>query len=432
MKSFDEFVHKLEKLASAALAGNDAELLDVDFSHILNGGVGDELRRRVPLEDRQRIGAFFTGASLRSRALSPTLTSEFNTSVWDPACGAGDLLLSYAEKLQLHPDIGQTVLAWGSQLFGSDTECTFVRAAKARLVLKAYHRGARKIVSEGQRLQSLFPNIRLENSLIANNRPNTDSIVINPPFVMIKSDHDCEWGRGNVSAAAVFVESCLKQSMAGTKIVAILPDVLRTGTRYGRWRRLVQEFASIKRIDVYGPFDPQADVDVFILELEVLDRRLMLTEELFEPWAIQQVIQSSTIGDFCSVSVGSVVPHRHKEEGPELAYLHTKDAIRWGTLDDVPARRRFNGTCISTPFVVIRRTSSPSDKERAIATIINCPGPVAVENHLIVIQPNNKSLEACEKIFEVLRSSTTNDWLNSRIRCRHLTVDSVKNIPWVR
>lgn len=430
MNIFEEYVCELELLAYAALAGDDAPLDKADFAKLLNGGVGLELRRRVSLVERQRIGAFFTGENLRSRALAPVLGSNFDASVWDPACGAGDLLLSYAEKLRLLPDISETMSSWGEQLFGSDTEHVFVRAAKARLVLTAYYRGARRLSDQISSLEETFPNIRQENSLLVFPAQNPTDIVLNPPFVTVQATDGCEWGNGNVSAAAVFVESCLKQATAGTRVIAILPDVLRTGTRYERWRRLVLEFAYIKRIEIYGTFDPQADVDVFILELEAREVRIPC-EGPTGPWGVQQQKCQTILGDQCIISVGSVVPHRHQEEGPELAFLHSKDAIPWGTVNQLISRRRFSGTAVHPPFVVIRRTSSPSDKQRAIGTIINCDEPVAVENHLIVCRPHDASLESCEAVLDVLKSNSTNEWLNSRIRCRHLIVDAVKGIPWV-
>jgi hypothetical protein len=58
MDFFEEYVRELELNAAAALAGNDCLLENVDFTKLLNGEVGSELRRRVSLEYRQRIGAF--------------------------------------------------------------------------------------------------------------------------------------------------------------------------------------------------------------------------------------------------------------------------------------------------------------------------------------------------------------------------------------
>lgn len=426
---FEEYVCELESHATAALAGENHLLKDIDFTKLLNGGVGLELRRRVSLEHRQRIGAFFTGEALRRRAFSPTFDSASEGPVWDPACGAGDLLLSYAEKLPIFPDIGSTLASWGNKLYGSDTESLFLRAAKARLVLAAFARGARRLEDGDLTLHAVFPNFRQQNSLLTPPNFYLADVVLNPPFVSIASDRDCEWGSGGVSAAAVFVDMCLRNASPGTRIVAILPDVLRTGTRYERWRKFVAEFAELKRTDIYGPFDPQADVDVFILELQVRHSRARDVEQN-GPWGIRGNVSQDIVSNNFSVSVGPVVPHRHKEEGPEMAFLHSKDATPWGVLEHLPPRRRFAGTAYQPPFVVIRRTSSPSDRDRAIGTIINCVEPVAVENHLIICKPHDGRIESCRNLIGVLRSTYTNDWLNNRIRCRHLTVAAVKEIPF--
>ena len=54
---------------------------------------------------------------------------------------------------------------------------------------------------------------------------------------------------------------------------------------------------------------------------------------------------------------------------------------------------------------------------------------VAVENHLIVVKPKNSSLSDCKKLMNILRSENTNNFLNKRIRLRHLTIQMVKDIP---
>lgn len=426
---FEEYVHELESYATAALAGENQALEDIDFTKPLNGGVGLELRRRVALELRQQIGAFFTGEALRLSALGPIFNSAVEGPVWDPACGAGDLLLSYAEQLPIFPDIGDTITGWGNKLYGNDIQDVFLRAAKARLVLAAFARGARNLDGGQLSLNGVFPNLLRQDSLLNPRKECPADIVLNPPFISLIASRDCEWGSGSISAAAVFVDMCIKVASPGTRIIAILPDVLRTGTRYERWRKMVAEHTKVKRVDIYGPFDPQADVDVFILELEVRHSRMpQLGQEV--PWRLLTNSQQKNINSYFSVSVGPVVPHRHREEGPELAFLHSRDATPWGTLDHLAPRRRFSGTTHYPPFVVIRRTSSPSDRNRAIGTIINCTEPVAVENHLVVCKPNDGRIESCRNLIEVLKSSVTNDWLNNRIRCRHLTVGAVKEIPF--
>jgi len=431
MKNFEEYVLELENIAALALSGRNSKVDDLNPKQYLNGKVGTELRRRVSLDYRQRIGAFFTSEGLRTLTISSSFLNSHDGLVWDPACGAGDLLLRVTETLPATLDLAITLNIWGQQLCGRDIEPVFVRAAKARLVLAAYLRGARRQPGIRLSLTKVFPLIHVGDSLVNPPSFKPTRIVLNPPFIAINQKIEQGWGAGSVSAAAVFIDKCLEIAVPDARIAAILPDVLRTGSRYARWRAEVQKIAEITRLHVYGAFDPQADVDVFIVELKVKSLNL---EPVIgtDPWGICRTSVSATLGDYCTVAVGPVVPHRHKIAGPDLPYLHAKDAPQWGVMENIVSRRQFAGTTFQPPFVVIRRTSSPSDKFRAVGTLVACNERVAVENHLIVCKPNDGSLASCNKIMQVLHANTTNEWLNGRIRCRHLTVDSVKDIPWVK
>jgi hypothetical protein len=83
------------------------------------------------------------------------------------------------------------------------------------------------------------------------------------------------------------------------------------------------------------------------------------------------------------------------------------------------------------PFVAIRRTSSPSDTFRAAGTLVIGKQMIAAENHLIIARPKSGSIDDCRKLLRMLRNPDTNNFLNQRIRCRHLTVSAVREIPWV-
>jgi hypothetical protein len=70
-----------------------------------------------------------------------------------------------------------------------------------------------------------------------------------------------------------------------------------------------------------------------------------------------------------------------------------------------------------------------SDVHRTIATIINIPVPVYVDNHLIILKPKSGRISTCKKALRILKNKQTDDWVNKQIRCRHLTVKSVSQIP---
>lgn len=52
-----------------------------------------------------------------------------------------------------------------------------------------------------------------------------------------------------------------------------------------------------------------------------------------------------------------------------------------------------------------------------------------VENHLIIIQPIDGQLQTCRKLLKKLKSNSVQEWINQRIRCRHLTVPAIRDIP---
>src|SRR5258705_9364588 len=114
----------------------------------------------------------------------------------------------------------------------------------------------------------LFPKIRVGDGSIQSATFRTSgTILLNPPFGVIAGAKDCAWAGGRVSAAAVFVTTTLEQVRPGTEVLAILPEVLRSGTFSRRWRMRVGELARVELIEPYGIFDDSADIDVFILRL---------------------------------------------------------------------------------------------------------------------------------------------------------------------
>jgi hypothetical protein len=431
MEGFEQYVVHLEAAAQAALNGQDDLLQQLDFTAVLNGAVGAELRQHVALTELQARGAFFTGPNLRDVALQAVGQDLAEFSVSDPACGAGDLLLGVAESLPLYEDLEQTLADWARQIHGRDIEPLFVRATRARLVLAAYHRGARALGEAGLNLTAVLPELRVADMLSEMEAlPVTSHTVLNPPFIQVVAPATCEWGSGKISGAGLFLERCLRQARAGSRIVAILPDVLRSGSRYEDWRRMVERLSTMQRIEVYGPFDPRADIDVFVLDLLVRQDPLETLERVDPRWQLAAPA-THTLGDLFDVSTGAVVPHRHEETGDEFQYLHTRNATPWATLNQVEERRRFSGTVVRPPMVVIRRTSSPSDRERPVGTIVLGAEPVAVENHLLILKPKSGGEELCKYALSVLQSAATRSWIDQRIRTRHLTVQAIRDIPWI-
>jgi len=138
------------------------------------------------------------------------------------------------------------------------------------------------------------------------------------------------------------------------------------------------------------------------------------------------------IGDKFDIHVGPVVPHRDPEEGQWFRYIDARALSRQETFDVTEARsRRFSRRTFSPPFVVIRRTSRPDEKRRAIGTLVVGEKAVAVENHLLVAIPKSGGIEACKALLTLLKAESTDEWLNGRIRCRHLTTRALSEVPWL-
>jgi hypothetical protein len=138
-----------------------------------------------------------------------------------------------------------------------------------------------------------------------------------------------------------------------------------------------------------------------------------------------------TLASRFSVSVGSVVPHRDPEVGTSLPYIHARILPLHGDWRSASETRRFSGSTVPPPFVVVRRTSAPNQRRRLTATLILGTQTVAVENHLLVLRPLDGRVGTCRELLRLLRRTTSTEWINLRIRCRHLTVEALRELPWV-
>ncbi len=393
----------------------------------LDGEASAELRRVITLKRLRDNGAFFTQSGL-ARSATRHLPKRLPNVFFDPACGAGDLLIAAARRLPLRDSLSSTLHLWGRKLSGRDKHEEFIRATKARLVLLAMER--LKIVrAPPSRLpRRLFPLISAGEGLNARRGyQRAECVLLNPPFCASPAPKGSKWAAGNVTSAAIFVQEALRLSKPGTRIIAILPEVLRTGSRYAKWRARVSEQCLIKSVDTCGVFAASVDIDVFILT-GVKEKNPF--RRVTDVWHRAKRTTDRTVGDAFEVHVGAVVPHRHKKRGPLSPYIHAKSLPRWQEVTSLDEIRRFKGTLFAPPFVALRRTSRVEDAHRAVATIVLAGTPVAVENHLLVCKPKNGSVGRCRELARRLKSGEINTFLNERIRCRHLTVTAVRELPF--
>lgn len=429
VRSFAAYTDELQRFISNIDQLEKREAKDQVVGRILNGEAAAALKRLVPLAARKEAGLFFTSHALAQRVanhLRPMLEAGYK--LLDPACGAGNLFLACCRHFPTGQNLGETLAMWSERLLGYDFYPEFIRAARLRLALLAMNMHPQESNMLGTLYaDEVFRGLKVGHAFRQPRIPDETCVAVNPPFGHIWAPIGCKWGRGKIQAAALFLERLLHMTCEGQHVVAILPDVLRSGSRYENWRGRISSLCSSIQVELAGRFDASTDVDVFIMHVVTGGSdavRCMWPKPLS-----RAAPRHCVVSDFFDVRVGPVVPHRDPLQGSSHPYIHARTALAWHTVDQIREERRYKGTVYSPPFLVVRRTSSPSDKHRCVATIVNEQRDVAVENHLLVLQPHDKSLASCEKLLEVLKLRETDEWLNGRIRCRHLTVTAIRELP---
>lgn len=427
VKNFSAYSAEIKSILSTTSDASPSLVSEELIQGILNGRTSSALQRLVPLSIRKEAGLFFTSTDLANqvaRELIPLLKN--GTTVCDPASGAGNLLLACAKYLPPGNTFNETLKNWSNCISGYDVFPEFIEAAKLRLLIAAAHLHHICINLRGIATDKIFTGLYKSDIFQVKPVPAAKCFVLNPPFGNMPAPEGCVWATGNIQIAGWFLEKLLKSIPKGRHVVAILPDVLRSGSRYKKWRDTISHYGSILSIKNKGRFDNDTDVDVFILHF--LTGKPGNSNEWYKETPSPKKGQS--IGEYFDVHVGAVVPHRNPEKGMEFPYIHARTALAWQTIDTIDERVKFSGTVFDPPFVIVHRTSSPSDKARCVASIVNTRSKVAVENHLLVLSPKRNDMASCKKLLNVLRNSKTNRWLNIRIRCRHLTTSSLSELPW--
>jgi hypothetical protein len=395
---FPRYLRSLKAINKVALESGGIPYVDADRAREhLNGRAGRELRQTVPLAELRVLGAFFTGEQMAQRLIESVPTWPSWTFAVDPACGCGDLLLPLARQLPVEESLTETLKLWGESLAGIDVVPEFVEITRERLLLLAIQRGASHRIGARLDLAKLLPGLRVGNGVGHPLLGDADLVVINPPYGGVVAPMGTAWGAGLVTDAAVWLCATLDRLRAPAQMAALLPDVLRSGSRYEKWRQHVAKHLAIVSLTSLGQFDSRTDIDVFSL----VARKGITPDGHSTTWPSAS-LGGSTLGDRCGVMV-----------------------------DYVPTRsRRFSRSLVEPPFVAIRRTSRPTDGEaRVRPVLIRGDRSVAVENHLIVVRPERATVEECRRVAEILQSNGTTEWLNERIRTRHLTTVAVRGIP---
>lgn len=378
----------------------------------VDGLAAGELRKLVDINTRRACGAFFTNSQLAYDVLSTSgFSFEEDSIIYDPAVGAGNLLLA-VWKL-----IDKKIQTF--KLTGTDIHSQFIQAAKLRLQIY-------RTINHRELIQD---DLSVSDGLVNNDFYQAAThIVTNPPFNLIEADDTIQWCKGKVSAAAIFIEKIVTYVNPNVQIVAILPDVLRSGSRYKKWRKLIESYCIISNLRKLGQFDQYADVDVFSITLK---KRVEYDSDCNSfAWVESNQSNKNSLKDSFDISVGHVVDNRDTHIGPMRPFLVSRGLSGWQTVTHIPRMRQFSGKSVDAPFVVIKRTSRVGDKRRAVASIIDTREAVYIDNHLLIAKPKSGKIEDCQRLIEYLATNEIDAWLDEQIRCRHLTVKVVERIPY--
>lgn len=407
----------LSKSISDFLSGKSQEL--VDFT---NEESAEIIRKTLTIDELRENGIFFTGNTLSIEACRKLTNITSKSKILDPTCGNGNLLVSILDKLPKKKSLRDTITIWGKILYGFDLFPEFIETAKLRIIREALKNCKIIDITDIIELKTLLSNIQQGNIFEQRNTLEIIThILMNPPFVYQKAT--TTWASGKINSAALIFDFCISNIQDSTQIAAILPNVLKSGTRYGKWRNRIGSMIENLELSFDTLFDKNTNVDVFILSGI---KRMNINNH----WPINE-INNYSISSYFDISVGPYVPHRAKHEGKEFLYIKPLNIPIWKTINvnSIEKTVHFDGTVVQPPFLVIRRTSSPKDKNRASASIIVGRKDVVVENHLIICKPKDNTIETCQKLLNYLKSNYINDYLNKNIRCRHITVSILKEIP---
>ena len=306
--SLAAYTRALGRLVTAPLLSEEA--LEV-ATRAVDGEAGAVVRRVYTLDLRRSRGAFFTPSDLARVLVEPHADAiRAGAKILDPACGAADLLLAAADYV---PD--RAASTWRRQLRGFDIDPDLIALASQRLRLKFrlsppnVRAGTAAATGTLQCVDFFDVPARLFRA--------ADLILLNPPYSMTPAPGNWLHGEGMVTNAALFLSKTIERAREGTYVSAILPDVLRSGSRYDRWRTAIATSCEISEIRTIGQFDRWTDVDVFMLRLRV--RAVSVAGE----WPAPQPNPNAVSAHF-DVTVGSVVPHRHADDGPSHPYIHAR------------------------------------------------------------------------------------------------------------
>jgi len=215
MKAFNAYTNELEKLVDRYVANPDSSELLPIVEMALKNQASKMARELISIDDLRAQGIFFTHRELANIALETVGESiTENSVVLDPACGAGDLLLTFLENY--FPMFGKnsSIQQWHTQIIGRDLHSPFIRAARARLFLASYFLTKNSNDVDPNRWRNLFINLKVRSGLIDLSAiQSATHILMNPPSSHVTAPKKCKWTSGKVNLSSLFVQTCIENAM---------------------------------------------------------------------------------------------------------------------------------------------------------------------------------------------------------------------------
>ncbi len=424
MDRFISYARQVEELGRR----NSTAHHDRTTAFVCDDELLDSLCQELPTEERRSKGLYFTPTELASWMLesaSVAAPEALRSSVYlDPSCGVGNLLLAVSRRVS-------STSHEAPYLCGVEIDPTLARITRGRMRLQRQTVQRFGLAWGGSAISA--------GDGLANrrwpSRKNSVTIIMNPPYDRVRLSKARPWAGGRITKAALFVDHYLGLATPGDWMILLLPEVLRSGSRYSEWRTTITDRANIRLIAPGPQFSEDADIHVFLLVLHVSKNGATRSgsDEAQDRWSSMVPRSGTSVSDSFEVRIGSVVDYRSKHDGQWCPYATTATipARREIFSESIGKKRRFKGTLFTPPFVVLRRTSRPGGKKRMSPSLIRGHRPVAVENHLIVLTPRTGGLRRCRQLLKLLQTPSISEWMNARLRCRHLTVKAVQEIPWL-
>jgi SAM-dependent methyltransferase len=234
----------------------------------MSGGAADAYEQSLPRAVRRSLGVFYTPPALADRLAGDAIDRALTRSpasavtVFDPACGAGNLLVAAYRRLsRAHAEAGLRIDAEGRRrvlegsIFGVDVDAEAVARAREALAQAA-----------GVAVD-LTANVRVGDAIREHERRGFSVLLANPPYLDAETmtRHHAALrafchGRyaaasGNWDLFCVFVERCLQLCAPGGSCALLVPNKLASAD-YARaargllvtsgWRlRLVRDLQAV-------------------------------------------------------------------------------------------------------------------------------------------------------------------------------------------